>query len=129
MSLFSVSRTSHDAHAKDDPLRPLRTMADRVGKEVQEFAERVDSWHNHGNESPQAKYRTTLQMVEKFKIYASSRVKELKEASGDQNKGDLDQSTRRRIQFMTKATSRPEDAEKDRLFESVVPSIESFTAH
>lgn len=65
-------------------------------------------------------------MVDKFREYASSRVKDLKVANDDQNKGDLDQSTRRRIQFMTKATSRPEERNEDRSFESVVPSIESF---
>lgn len=129
MSLFSVPRNTLDSNAKDDPLRPLRTMADRVGKEVQEFAERVDHWHSHGNENAKAKYKTTLHMVDQFREYASSRVKELRASSDAQHKGDLDQSTRRRIQSMAKVPNRGDDKDKDKPFDPIFSSIESSVSN
>lgn len=75
-------------------------MADRVGKEVEKFAERVDHWHTHGNDTPRAKYQSTVKMVGKFRDVAESNVKELKRAYAAENKGELERSIRRRIQTM-----------------------------
>lgn len=79
-------------------------MADRVGKEVEKFAERVDHWHTHGNDTARAKYQTTVKMVGKFRDVAETHVKELKRAHAAENQGELDRSVRRRIQSMTDAT-------------------------
>ncbi|KAF2009932.1 nuclear pore complex protein-like protein Nup107 [Aaosphaeria arxii CBS 175.79] len=113
---------------KEDPLQPLRTMADRVGKEVEKFAERVDHWHTHGNDDAKAKYQTTLRMVGKFKDLAEATVKDLKKQSDADNKGDLDQSVRRRIQTMATAASREKGGDDDGVFQSVLPSVESSNA-
>jgi nuclear pore complex protein Nup107 len=66
-------------------------MADRVGKEVEMFAERVDHWHTHGNESEKAKYQTTVKLVGKFKHVAEGQVKELRRANDAENKGEPQQ--------------------------------------
>ena len=67
----------------------MRAMADRVGKEVEKFAERVDHWHVHGNESKKAKYQTTVKLVGKFQDVAESHVKELKRTTEAENNGSL----------------------------------------
>ncbi|ORY18303.1 nuclear pore complex protein-like protein Nup107 [Clohesyomyces aquaticus] len=122
-SAFSLAH-----HAKDDPLQPLRTMADRVGKEVEKFAERVDHWHTHGNEDPKAKYHTTLKMVGKFKDLAESTVKELTRQHEAEHQGELAKSMRRRIKTMADQPAPGQEAEMDDSFQSVVPSIESHSA-
>ncbi|KAF2473871.1 nuclear pore complex protein-like protein Nup107 [Lindgomyces ingoldianus] len=114
--------------SNDDPLQPLRTMADRVGKEVEKFAERVDHWHTHGNEDDQAKYQTTLRMVGKFKDLAESTVKELKRQNDAENKGELAKSMRRRIKNMAELPHPDHEGDLGDSFQSVVPSIESNSA-
>ncbi|KAF2658756.1 nuclear pore complex protein-like protein Nup107 [Lophiostoma macrostomum CBS 122681] len=112
---------------KDDPLQPLRTMADRVGKEVEKFAERVDYWHLHKTEDQRHIFHSTLHMVGKFKDLADSTVKELKKQSGAENKGELQKSTRRRIQDMAASTRADREANDNSSSQSVVPSIETST--
>ncbi|KAH7068870.1 107-domain-containing protein [Paraphoma chrysanthemicola] len=99
---FGTSRSANGA-GSNDPLQPLRTMADRVGKEVEKFAERVDHWHTHGNESDRAKYQTTVKMIGKFRDVAETQVKELKRAHAAEHKREQERSTRRRIQDMAEA--------------------------
>lgn len=100
-------------------------MADRVGKEVERFAERVDEWHTHGNHSAKAKHQSTLRMVGKFKDLADSKVKELNKQSDAENKGELQKSVRRRIQTMAEEELPQHGADRARPNQSVVPSIES----
>lgn len=97
-------------------------MADRVGKEVEKFAERVDLWHTQGKDTHKARYQTTLRMVGKFKDIADSTVKELKKQGDAENKGELQKSVRRRIQHM--AEEEVENAGHAKTIRSVVPSIE-----
>jgi nuclear pore complex protein Nup107 len=104
--------------APNDPLQPLRAMADRVGKEVEKFAERVDHWHTHGNENARAKYQTTVKMVGKFRDVAETQVKELKRAHEKDNKVALERSVRRRIQHMADAP----DADAQSTFGRSMPS-------
>ncbi|KAF1937201.1 hypothetical protein EJ02DRAFT_438034 [Clathrospora elynae] len=99
----SLGNAATNGATPNDPLQPLRAMADRVGKEVEKFAERVDQWHTHGNDSKQDKYQATVKMVGKFKDYAESHVKELKKSNDAENKGNLGKSVRRRIQSMADA--------------------------
>lgn len=103
-------------------------MADRVGKEVEKFAERVDHWHTHGNEDLKAKYQTTVKMVGKFRDLAESTVKELKKHTGAENKGELDKSVRRRIQDMADEPSSSGENSLDQSLQSVVPSVEPSAA-
>lgn len=79
-------------------------MAERVGKEVEKFAEKVDNWHVYGNESMRAKYQNTVELVGHFKDVAETQVKELKKAHDSKNKQHLGDSVRRRIQYMAKAS-------------------------
>ncbi|KAF2800065.1 nuclear pore complex protein-like protein Nup107 [Melanomma pulvis-pyrius CBS 109.77] len=124
MSLMTP-RATGDLTSKDDPLQPLRAMADRVGKEVEQFAERVDHWHTHGNEDKKAKYQTTLRMVGKFRDLADSTIKELKKQSDAENKGELNKSVRRRIKTLAELPNMRPGDDLGMPFQSVVPSIES----
>ncbi len=99
-------------------------MADRVGKEVEKFAERVDHWHTHGNDSRKAKYQTTVKMVGKFKDLAESQVKELKKVNAAENKGDLTKSVRRRIQNMAEAPDNTSQGALGQSFQSIAPSVD-----
>lgn len=92
-------------------------MADRVGKEVEKFAERVDHWHTHGNESATARHQATVNMVGHFRDVAESQVKELKRVSGAENQGALNKSTRRRVQNMGEGSF-------GQSFQSTIPSTE-----
>lgn len=114
--------TRNDAASKD-PLQPLRTMAERVGIEVEKFAERLDNWHVHGNESGKAKHQTTVRVIGKFRDVADTRVKELKRAHNDETKKELERSVRRRVQDMAEA---PEADLQNSLRRSSRPSATSF---
>ncbi|KAF1927916.1 uncharacterized protein M421DRAFT_92768 [Didymella exigua CBS 183.55] len=98
-SLFNDSRASNGT-TSTDPLQPLRAMADRVGKEVEKFAERVDYWHTHGKGNATDRHQATVNMVGHFRDVAESQVLELKRTSGSENQGALNKSTRRRVQNM-----------------------------
>ncbi|KAF3003453.1 Nucleoporin nup84 [Curvularia kusanoi] len=117
--LFSNTRAANGS-APSDPLQPLRAMADRVGKEVEKFAERVDYWHTHGTDSAIAKHQATVNMVGQFRDVAESQVNELKRTSGAENQGALNKSTRRRVQNMREGSF-------GQSFQSIVPSVESST--
>ena len=95
-------------------------MADRVGKEVEAFAERVDYWHTHGSETAAAKHQATVHMVGHFRDVAESQVIELKSTSGADNQGALNKSIRRRVQTMGEGSF-------GHSFQSVVPSVEAST--
>ncbi|KAL6710084.1 Nucleoporin nup84 [Coniothyrium glycines] len=127
--LFSASRPTNGISA-NDPLQPLRAMAERVGKEVEKFAERVDHWHTQSNESTKAKHQATVKMVDRFRDFAESQVKELKRVNDADNKGDLSKSIRRRVRNLTEDHDNNNSAS---LFgqssQSVIPSIESSAGH
>lgn len=53
-------------------------MADRVGKEVEKFAERLDEWYTHGREGEAAKYKATVRLVSRLKDHANATVANLK---------------------------------------------------
>jgi nuclear pore complex protein Nup107 len=99
-------------------------MADRVGKEVEKFAERVDHWHTHGNEDENAKYQTTVSMVGKFRDLAKSTVDELQKQNDRENKGLLDKSVRRRIQDLGPDPTAGNEKAAGRFSQSIIPSIE-----
>ena len=101
-------------------------MADRVGKEVEKFAERVDHWHTHGNESKKAKYQTTIKLVGKFQDVAESQVKELKRTTEAENKGSLSKTVRRQIQSMADASDNAQSL-FNQSSQSIVSSIENNT--
>ncbi|KAH6613974.1 107-domain-containing protein [Boeremia exigua] len=118
-SLFGNTRATNGT-SSSDPIQPLRAMADRVGKEVEKFAERVDHWHTQGKDSAAAKHQATMNMVGHFRDVAESQVKELKGTSGAENQGALNKSTRRRVQHMGEGSF-------GQSFQSVIPSAEPST--
>jgi nuclear pore complex protein Nup107 len=117
---MAASRSANGL-SPNDPLQPLRAMADRVGKEVEKFAERVDHWHTHGNENTATKYHTTVKLVDKFRDLAESTVRDLKKKSSMDNQGELDKSVRRRIKGIANDEGQRLFAESTR---SILPSIE-----
>ncbi|RMZ72588.1 nuclear pore complex [Pyrenophora seminiperda CCB06] len=125
---FGPSRATNGA-TPNDPLQPLRAMADRVGKEVEKFAERVDHWHTHGNESKKAKYQSTVKLVGKFQDVAEMHIKELKRTAEAENSGTLNKSVRRQIQNMADASDNAGQSVFGQSSQSVVPSFEPSTAH
>jgi nuclear pore complex protein Nup107 len=104
-------------------------MADRVGKEVEKFAERVDHWHIHGNETARSKYQTTVKLVGKFRDVAESQVRDLKRAHNAENKMELDRSVRRRIQDMADAPDANSQIGFGQSLVGHAPSIESNREH
>ncbi|PVI03532.1 nuclear pore complex protein-like protein Nup107 [Periconia macrospinosa] len=121
---FGASRSvASNAHT-NDPLQPLRAMADRVGKEVEKFAERVDHWHTHGNEDQKAKHQTTVKMVGKFRDLAKSTVDELQRQHDSEHRGELDKSVRRRIHNMAPDPNTGNIDLSGRFSQSIVSSVE-----
>jgi nuclear pore complex protein Nup107 len=104
-------------------------MAERVGKEVEKFAERVDSWHVNGNETAQLKYQTTVKLVGQFREVAETQVKELKRAYSTENKRELERSVRRRIQDMVEASDTNAQSRFGQSLQSTGPSAESVNNH
>jgi nuclear pore complex protein Nup107 len=104
-------------------------MAERVGKEVEKFAERVDSWHVNGNETAQLKYQTTVKLVGQFKEVAETQVKELKRAYSEENNRELERSVRRRIQDMVDAPEANAQSRFGQSFQSTTLSAESGNNH
>ena len=117
------------SYAHDDALQPLRTMADRVGKEVEKFAERVDHWYTHGNETATAKYHTTLRLVSKFKDHADATVEALKKQNAVENRGELAKDVQRRIQSLAGTPRRnvEDEDEGSDLDLTVIPESISLT--
>lgn len=99
-------------------------MADRVGKEVEKFAERVDHWYTHGNEDDKAKYHTTVKMIGKFRDVAESNVRELKKQNDAENQGALNKSLRKRIQDVAAEPSTGNENPFEQSVSSVMASIE-----
>ncbi|KAL1597773.1 Nucleoporin nup84 [Paraconiothyrium brasiliense] len=94
---LALQPTSQSMQLHEDPLQPLRAMADRVGKEVEEFAERLDHWYTQSSDNEKAKHKATLKAVGKFRDIAESNVRELKKQRSAVGDGELDQSTKNRI--------------------------------
>jgi nuclear pore complex protein Nup107 len=126
-SPFTMSSKTDATTSKDDPLQPLRAMADRVGKEVERFAEQVDDWRMKGSDNEKTRYKATVVMVGKFKDIADSKVKELKKQSGAENRGALQKSLHRRIQDMADSEHPHPEGSLDMSIQSPVLSIEPST--
>lgn len=103
-------------------------MADRVGREVEEFAMRVDQWHSASAESDEERYQSTLRMVEKFQQLAESTVDELRDLNQAENRGELQKSVRRRIKTMAEEKDSEGYGDVSRSFQSTMASIDSVNA-
>ena len=78
-----------------DQINPLRDMADRVGREVDHFAETLDKFNSrlHGQDA----YRTALDLTIEYKDFASTMVKKLKKRHDAQRVNDMKNEFGKRI--------------------------------
>ncbi|KAF2754352.1 hypothetical protein EJ05DRAFT_479349 [Pseudovirgaria hyperparasitica] len=82
----------------DDAITPLRNMADRVGKEVEKFAERLDLWLGYGTErTPGSEGKSPGTMVTRFRDEAKAISKPLKQRSIKEDTGARVSTTQRLI--------------------------------
>ncbi|KAF2458919.1 107-domain-containing protein [Lineolata rhizophorae] len=58
-------------------LHPLQDVADRVGREVEQFAEEIDKWYA-GTAHPEKSYRSSIKLAERFQKIAEDTVERLK---------------------------------------------------
>jgi nuclear pore complex protein Nup107 len=94
-------------------------MAERVGKDVEQFAEMLDQGNTktRGLEPP-ALYDNTLELVSQFHSHATKKVKELEVREAAANRGDRARDIQRRIQRMADTPQRSLGLDNDE--ESVV---------
>ncbi|KAF1966159.1 hypothetical protein BU23DRAFT_603734 [Bimuria novae-zelandiae CBS 107.79] len=95
----------------EDPLQPLRAMADRVGKEVEEFAIRLDKWYDESQKNVQAKHKATVQVVGHFRDIAERNVRDLKQQHPVAGKGQLTEHKKNEI----RRAARNGDSSEERL--------------
>ncbi|KAF2083581.1 hypothetical protein K490DRAFT_51300 [Saccharata proteae CBS 121410] len=79
-----------DYRASDQDILPLRSMAERVGKEVERFAESIDSWHrdvSRDNATPLSRHRSTMRLVDRLVDEAANNVHSLKKKLASEKKG------------------------------------------
>ncbi|KAI5274228.1 hypothetical protein E4T47_02796 [Aureobasidium subglaciale] len=78
-----------------DQINPLRDMADRVGREVDHFAETLDRFNSslHGENA----YRTAHDLTLEYKDFASSMVKKLKKRHDAQRVNEMKNEFGKRI--------------------------------
>ncbi|KAG9627278.1 hypothetical protein KCV04_g11505, partial [Aureobasidium melanogenum] len=78
-----------------DQINPLRDMADRVGREVDHFAETLDKFNSrlHGQDA----YRTAIDLTLEYKDFASTMVKKLKKRHDAQRVNEMKNEFGKRI--------------------------------
>lgn len=92
-----------------DALQPLSTMAERVGREVEDFAEKVDRWKTKltkaGNDGSQ-KYKATMTLVDQLEGVAKDRLADYQKSKPDKHSRSTSRSKRSSL-----AGLRPEEIE------------------
>jgi nuclear pore complex protein Nup107 len=79
------------------PLDPLRSMADRVGNEVEAFAVMVDQFINRNKNPDYDPYHSSIQLVTDLKDVASKTVEDLARNHGPEAVETLRQTIARRV--------------------------------
>lgn len=72
-------------------------MADRVGKEVEEFAVRLDTWYDQSKKGEKAKYEATVKVIGDFSDIAERNVRHLKNQDPASNEGQLSEHKKKEI--------------------------------
>ncbi|KAK7627847.1 nuclear pore protein 84/107 [Phyllosticta citricarpa] len=75
---------------RDEDLHPLQAMAERVGKEVEKFAENVDTWVRtiaDDNATPLTNHRATMDLVFRLKAEAEANVRILNKRLAQESRG------------------------------------------
>ena len=65
-------------NSRGNSFYPLQSTADRVGREVERFAEKVDQWNNHRNGSSKERYEATVTLVDDLQKITDSAVARLR---------------------------------------------------
>lgn len=94
-----------DLEALETDLYPLREMADRVGRQVEEFAEHLDalgSFNNIGNEPSKA---SVFDLIRKYRELAVHTVESLRERHGDEELRALRQRWQNHAEALRNKTS------------------------
>ena len=92
-------------------LHPLQATADRVGKQVEKFAENLDRLSNTRQQEINADCRHVIPLVNAYKKIASDTVKHLGSMHGIERGRELSKKTRRRLRSSSgKSTPRPASA-------------------
>ena len=89
-------------------LHPLQATADRVGKQVEKFAENLDRLSNIKQHEVHADCRHVLPLVNAYKKIASDTVNHLGSMHGIEKQRELSKKSRRRVRSSSgKSTPRP----------------------
>ncbi|KAJ9669461.1 Nucleoporin nup84 [Coniosporium apollinis] len=80
-----------------EALHPLRAIADRVGQQVEQFAEKVDHWKDRGMNDAVKNYLSTVELVKSFKTIADDTVKHLNKQHGSELEQERKRATQRRL--------------------------------
>ena len=83
--------------SKGNSLYPLQSTADRVGREVERFAEKLDRWNNFRDGSAEERYEATLTLVDDLQKVTESAVARVRKqyAAFDRQHGHHKDSQRR----------------------------------
>ena len=68
----------YGTNSKGNSLYPLQSTADRVSREVERFAEKLDQWNNFRDGSPVERYEATLTLVDELQKVTESAVARLR---------------------------------------------------
>ena len=93
-------------------LHPLRETADRVGKQVEQFAENLDRLSSRVRPSAQKTVETVLPFIEAYKAISNETVRRLRKAHNPQRQEDWKKRLRNSTARASKATSHADDDER-----------------
>ncbi|KAI9763348.1 MAG: Nucleoporin nup84 [Candelina submexicana] len=79
-------------------LHPLRAMAERVGREVEEFAEKLDRHNASRKRDPVEKYNCAFKLVNSYQLFAEETVKRLQKQHEPKRQREIDKKWRHRVQ-------------------------------
>ncbi|KAI9722347.1 MAG: hypothetical protein M1812_001819 [Candelaria pacifica] len=79
-------------------LHPLQTMAERVGRQVEEFAEELDRHNTSRRQDPAEKYDCAFKLVKSFQNLAEETVKRLQKQHEPKRLREIDKDWRHRVQ-------------------------------
>ncbi len=93
--------SSRDLLASGDyqqALHPLRAMAERVGREVEEFAEKLDQHNASRKQDPVKKYECAFKLVNSYQQSAEETVKRLRKQHEPKRQREIEKDWRYRVQ-------------------------------
>ena len=97
LSVAASPPSMYGTNNKGNSLYPLQSTADRVGREVERFAEKLDRWNNFRDGSAAERYEATFTLVDDLQKVTGSAVARLRKqhAAFDRQHGHHQDSQRR----------------------------------